>query len=306
MRAKYTIVKSVLAGLLFSAASYGQTTLAQWNFNGTSETTVPGGELAPATSAGAGTALPVGGVISLFNTGNTSTGATDPETTTPPNYSWQTTGYPAPGSGNKTAGVQFNVSTAGYADISFVFEQRLSNKAANNYVVQYTTDRTATSPVWIDAQSFTVTPAPTGTGDTWYNGRTVDLSAVSALDNNANVAIRIVAAFDPTAGDYLAARSTSTYDGSGTVRFDMVNINAATTLGVAHFEGNRPFALSPNPARSNQVIQLSDVQDITVYNINGKQVKTAKAAQSIDASEFTPGVYFVKTATGLTKKLVIQ
>ncbi len=300
------IVKSVLAGLLFSAASYGQATLAQWNFNGTSDTTVPGGALAPLPSSGSGSAMLVGGVTSIMNTGNTSTGATDPETTTPPNYSWQTTGYPAPGSGNKTAGVQFNVSTVGYADISFNFEQRLSNKAANNYVVQYTTDRTASSPVWIDAQSFTVTPAPTGTGDTWYNGRTVDLSGVSALDNNANVAIRIVAAFDPTAGDYLAARSTSTYDGTGTVRFDMVNVLAATTLGVAHFEGNRPFALSPNPARTNQLIQLSDMQDITVYDVNGKLVKSAKAVQSLDASEFTPGVYFVKTATGLTKKLVIQ
>jgi hypothetical protein len=98
-----------------------------------------------------------------------------------------------------------------------MFDQRLSNTANNTYVAQYTTNGTD----WIDAQTFTFTPAATGTGDTWYKNRTVDLTSIPALDNNANAAFRVVSAFDPTSGNYLAATSTSTY-AALPVRLDLI------------------------------------------------------------------------------------
>lgn len=304
MKANYKSVTMLAAVALFSITSWGQTTLAQWNFNGTSDLTVPGGTTSPLPSTGTGTAQLVGGTTATFASGNSTTGTMETETTTPPNYAWNTTNYPGPGTGNKTAGVQFNVSTLGYSGITFSFEQRLSNKAGNTYTVQYTTNRLASVPIWVDAQTFTFTPAATGTGDTWYNDRDVNLSGVTALNNNANAAFRIVGAFDPSAGDYLAARSTSTYDGLGTVRYDMVTVTAAT-LGTNELSASRGFSVSPNPT-SHGIVYLSEISDINVYDIAGKLIHSAQQTETIDTQAFNTGVYFVKTGTGLTTKLVVK
>lgn len=304
MKTNYLSFKALAATLLISAAGWSQTTLVSWNFNGTSATTIGGGELSPTPSGGSGSAQLVGGTTATFASGNSSTGTTETETTTPPNFGWNTTNYPAAGTENKQRGVQFNVSTSGYADIIFRFEQRLSNTAANTYVVQYTTDRTAATPVWVDAQTFSVTPAATGTGDTWHNNRTVDLSAVEELDNNPNVAFRVVSAFDPGAGDYLAARSTSTYAG-GTVRFDQVAVQAATTLSTPGFEAADRFTMSPNPSRG-QIVYLNQAHDIEVYDITGKLVLKAKDTTAVDARALSPGVYVVKTGAGFARKLVVE
>ncbi|HEY0091982.1 MAG TPA: T9SS type A sorting domain-containing protein [Flavobacterium sp.] len=304
MKTNYTLIKSLAVTLLFAASSWGQTTLVRWNFNGPDAMTIPGGSVSPTPSEGNGSATLVGGTTASFASGNSSTGTTETETTSPPNFGWNTTGYPAAGTGNKTAGVEFRVNTTGYSGIIFTMEQRLSNTAANTYVVQYTTNWTAAIPLWEDAQTFTFTPAATGTGDTWYNFRTVDVSAVTMLDNNPNVAFRVVSAYDPGTGDYLAARSTSTYAG-GTVRYDSVMITANTQLGVSQFELENGFVLYPNPSR-HEIVNFNKAQDITVFDVMGKMILNQKEATSIDTRAFTSGVYFVKTATGFTKKLVVE
>ncbi len=304
MKTNYSLFKAFAVAMLFTATSWSQITLVQWNFNGDSNTTIAGGSLSPTASAGTGTAQLVGGTTASFASGNSTTGTIETETTSPPNYAWNSTGYPAAGTGSKTAGVQFNVSTLGYQGITFSFEQRLSNTAANTYVVQYTTDNSVSLPVWVDAQTFTFTPMETGTGDTWYNDRTVDLSAITELDNNPNVAFRVVSAFDPTAGDYLAARSTSTYAG-GTVRYDSVRIVAASTLGLEQFAAGQRFTIYPNPSR-HEVVTFNVAQDITVFDAVGKLVHTAANTLSLDTRSYASGVYFIKTAIGITKKLVVE
>ncbi|HMM12493.1 MAG TPA: T9SS type A sorting domain-containing protein [Bacteroidales bacterium] len=225
---------AMLTALMFIAASYlsAQNIVVRWNFNGPAADQVPGGADNPLPEVGTGIASLIGGTTATFASGVASGGSSDPVTTSPPNYGWNTTTYPAQGANPKTAGVQFRVSTVGFDNIQFMFDQRLSNTAANTWVVQYTTNIAATPPVWVDAQTFTFEPQPTGTGDVWYNQRTVNLSGVQALANNPNVAFRIVSDFDPTSGNYLAARSTSTYGTSGTSRFDMVTVmgSPATSL----------------------------------------------------------------------------
>ena len=236
MKTNYAKMYTLAGALLFSLASMGQITITQWNFNGATASTVPGGTSSPAPSIGAGSAGLVGGVTPVspatdFSSGASSGGSSDPVVTTPnTNFAWGTTAYAALGAENKQRGVQFNVSTANYSGITFKFDQRLSNTTSNTWVVQYTTNRLAANPVWVDAQTFTFTPAPTGTGDTWYNQRSVDLSAVTALNNNDVAAFRIVEAFDPVLNDYTAATSTSTYGTGGTSRFDMVTVIAAASL----------------------------------------------------------------------------
>lgn len=305
MKTNYNVLKLVGIALLVSTTSWGQATIAQWNFNGPSATEVAGGVTSPLVSVGAGTTQLVGGTTATFASGNTTAGTLETETTSPPNYGWNSTGYPAAGTGNKTAGVQFNVSTVGQAGIIFKFEQRHSNTSSNTYVAQYTTDRTAGSPIWVDVQTFTFTPAATGTGDTWYNARTADVSSVTALDNNPNVAFRVVSSFDPIVGDYVASRSTSTY-GGGTSRFDMVTITSNTTLSISQFEANtNEFKVFPNPS-NKEIVTFNKTQDVEVFDTLGKLVLKAKNTNSIDTKSFHSGIYFIRTSSGVTRKLVVR
>lgn len=307
MNTNYTLLKTTVVALFFSYTSWSQATIAQWNFNGTSATEVAGGATSPQVSLGAGTAQLVGAATATFASGNTTAGTIETEITSPPNFAWNSSGYPAAGVGSKTTGVQFNVSTVGQAGIVFKFEQRLSNTSSNTYVAQYTTDRTASSPEWIDAQTFTFEPAATGTGDTWYNSdlRTVDVSSIAALDNNANVAFRVVSAFDLVSGDYKASRSTSTYAG-GTVRYDMVTIMSNTTLGTTAFESAKNnFKMFPNPS-NKEMVQFNVAQDVSVFDILGKLILKAKNTTTLDTKSFRSGVYVVKTKSGITRKLIVR
>ncbi|MCC7520144.1 MAG: T9SS type A sorting domain-containing protein [Flavobacteriaceae bacterium] len=283
--------------LLGALSTFAQTTLAQWNFNGDAATTVPGGATAPTPSVGTGTAALIGGVTASFASGVASGGSSDPVTTSPPNYGWGTTTYAASGTENKQRGVQFNVSTVGYAGITFMFDQRLSNSSNNTYVAQYTINGTD----WVDAQTFTFTPAATGTGDTWYKNRTVDLSSIVALDNNANAAFRVVSAFEPTSGNYLSSTSTSTYATTGTVRFDMVTISAATTMNVDDFESSA-FAMFPNPSQS--MVHFNRVMNVSVFDLTGKKVLSKENVNSIDITELVSGIYFIQSEEGYTQKLI--
>lgn len=306
MKTNYNVLKTIAIALLFSTASWGQATIAQWNFNGPSNTEVPGGVSSPTPSVGAGSAELVALTLpATFASGNTTVGTLETETTSPPNYGWNSTGYPATATApDKTSGVQYNVSTVGQAGIIFRFEQRLSNTSNNTYVVQYTADRTAGSPVWVDGPVFTFTPAATGTGDTWYNARIANFETVTALDNNPNVAFRVLSTYDPIAGTYLAARSTSTYAG-GTVRFDMVTITSNVTLATNQFEAKKAFAVYPNPTNKG-IVTLSQPQDINIYDLTGKLIYTAKNAETINTQSFNAGVYMVQTVSGETTKLVVK
>lgn len=217
------VVKSLLGLALASVVGFfssaSAATLTQWNFNSvTPDANTATGILTP--NIGSGSASLVGGTTSTFASGDASGGSTDPALGD--DSAWNLTTFASAGTENKGRGAQFSVSTVGFEDIIISFDQRLSNTAANTWRFQYTLDGNS----YTDSTQFTFTPAATLTGDVWYNNRSVDLSAITGADNNANFGFRIVAEFDPNTGDYLAARSTSTYGTSGTSRFDMVTISA--------------------------------------------------------------------------------
>jgi hypothetical protein len=304
MKTNYKLL-SLFAISLFSANTFGQITVAQWNFNGESADAVAGGATSPTPSIGAGTAEILSVVTPSFDTGNTTDGTLETETETPPNYAWTTTNYASAGDDNETHGVQFNISTVNYTGVTFRFEQRLSNKSANTWVVEYTLDRTADAPVWVEAETFTFIPTTTS-GDSWYNDRSVSLVDVIGADNNPNLAFRIVAAFDPTAGDYVASKSTSTYDPTGKVRFDMVTLYATTALlGTPSFEASQKFSLYPNPS-NHGLVNLSQPENIAVFDMLGKVILKSANAAVIDTSNFDAGIYIVKTDNGISSKLIIE
>jgi len=186
-----------------------------WDFNGL----VPSDS--PPPTEGDGEAVLIGGVNNP-ESGTNGSGSSDPATD---NQAWQTTSYPSQGNSPRTAGVQFNISTEGYQNIEFQFDQRLSNTAANTWVLLYTADRTANTVSWNEAEVYRIEPQLSGTGDTWHNNRGSDFSDIPELNDNPHVAFRIVSDFDPQTGQYESARLDRSYSGGGTSRWDMIEVS---------------------------------------------------------------------------------
>jgi hypothetical protein len=190
--------------------------VTQWNFNSvTPDSATNTGTTAPAI--GAGTASLVGGTTGSFASGDASGGSSDPASGD--DSGWQTTTYAAQGTGDKTRGVQFLVSTVGYTNVVVTWDQRNSNTASRYTQLQYTTDGSS----FMDAMVFEAVQG----GDKWYNARSMDLSSVAGVANNANFGFRIVATFAPSTTSYLASTAGNSYATTGTNRFDMVTVMAA-------------------------------------------------------------------------------
>lgn len=202
---------------IFAVASAGAAsaaTITQWDFNSLpSDNSSSTGTLAPVL--GAGSVSLVGGTTATYASGNASGGSTDPDTSNN-DSAYNTTAYPAQGAGNQLAGVQFSVSTAGFKDIVLSWDQRHSNTVSKYFRLQYTTD----GSTFVDSTLFEGNLG----GDTWYNGRTVDLTGLPGVDNNAAFAFRIVAEFAPSTSTYVATSTGSTYSSNGTSRYDMVTV----------------------------------------------------------------------------------
>ncbi len=245
----YTVVITNSIGSVTSAVAVlsvivtNPTVFTLWNFNSVvADTNLATGSTLPAI--GSGTASTVGGIAASFVTGDTTL---DPAGTND-NTAWTTTTYPAASTGNKTAGVQFAVSTAGKQNISFSWSQRSSNTGGKYFRLQYSTNSGA---------GYTDFPEAVTVG-TSFSAFTNDLSALPGVNNNSNVVFRIVAEFQSTAtgsgtAAYAAANTGSTYSGSGgTTRFDMVGVsgvsyvNATPALLTSVVFTNNQFSFTVN------------------------------------------------------------
>ena len=217
---------AVAAGTAVGGTALAQATITQWTFNSS-----PGdGNAATGTfspSFGSGTAscynvapsLPLAECIFASGTGSSDPDAAD-------DSGWQTRGYPAQGQGSGTVGVEFSVSTANFNNIVVTWDQRHSNTSSRYTGLFYS----------VDGVNFAA--APNGvfegpTGDTWFNGRSVDLSSVPGVSNNPNFKFRISSVFDPATGtSYTASNTGSTYAGTGTYRFDMVTVSGTAVVSI--------------------------------------------------------------------------
>ncbi len=187
------------------------TSIARWDFNATNILDVT----APAPSSGSGTASLVNGTTATFNSGTYSDPAGAPGAA---NIGWNTTSYPPQGASNKTAGVQFNVSTLGFQNILLAWEQRHSNTASKYARLQYSSD----GANFADGDLITMT----STNNDWVFYAS-DLSAIPGVNNNPNFAFRIVSEWESTAigdnnSDY--AGTVTSLGTSGTMRSDLVSV----------------------------------------------------------------------------------
>ncbi|MGY6560760.1 MAG: SusE domain-containing protein [Luteibaculaceae bacterium] len=143
------------------------------------------------------------------------------------NRGLNTLGYPAQSSGSGTAGIQFSTSTIGFKDIKVSYKIRPSNTASRWSQVQYSVDNGTT---WNVVEGSTQSMAPEV-----FTTREFDLSLVGELNNQENIAFRVVSVFSPVAFTqgtnsfeantaYHAAGPTQNYSPAGTIRFTEVLI----------------------------------------------------------------------------------
>lgn len=219
---KKLMITTMLVALSVSAGAQAAV-ITQWNFNSNPSDANSGtGTLTP--SIGSGSASLVGGTTATFASGDASGGSTDPLTGSPTNDSgWNTTSYAAQGAGNKTRGTQYLVSTVGFNNIQISYDLRHSNTSSRYEQVQYTIDGSN----WTDFSVFSG-----ALGDTWFNGRSVDLSSIAGAANNANFGFRVLAAFAPGTSAYAASSPTGSYGTTGTWRFDMVTVSGTAVAAV--------------------------------------------------------------------------
>src|SRR5262252_1974325 len=124
----------LLAAFIATSAPAAADIIAQWNFN----SVPPDGSPSTGTntpSVGSGTASLVGGITASYADGSTNDPAGSGD-----DSGWQTTDYPIQGAGNKTAGVQFDISTVGYSNIVVRWDQRVTSQANKYYRLLYSTD----------------------------------------------------------------------------------------------------------------------------------------------------------------------
>jgi len=196
---------SVPCGLLgailaLSPSLHCQILITRWDFNAAS--------LTPET--GAGEARLVGGTTGTFAAGH------DGEAS----GAWNLKGFPSQGTLPGTAGVEFALSTEGHGSIALSFQVRHSNTSANTERVLWSSNGT----LFHEATRFSVTPAPTGSGETWYSR---SLQLPSEAGQQPWLQVRIVSDFaDIADGQYTATRLGSSYSTAGTWRFDNVSFSA--------------------------------------------------------------------------------
>jgi len=214
---KIALTAVSLAALLVAGHVQAEV-VTQWNFNSvTSDSNTGTGTTTP--NIGVGTLSLVGGTTSTFASGDASGGSSDPATGDDSGFN--TTTYSAQGAGNKTRGVQFNVSTLGFENVVVSYDLRHSNTSSRYELFQYSLDGIS----FVDYMTF-----DGNAGDTWFNNRTVDLSSIDGADNNASFAFRVVSTFAPGTNAYAASSPTGTYGAAGTWRFDMATVNAVAVV----------------------------------------------------------------------------
>ncbi|MBC7939639.1 MAG: PEP-CTERM sorting domain-containing protein [Chitinophagaceae bacterium] len=216
-------MKSVVlvASLTLIAASSQAQIITQWNFNSpTPDASTGTGSVLP--SIGVGTAALTGGTTATFASGDANGGSTDPAVGD--DSGWNLTNFPAANAANKTAGASFFVSTQGFSNIVISYDLRHSNTSSRFEQVQYSINGGVS---WVDAFPF-----DGNAGDTWFNGRTVNLSGVAAVNNNSAFAFRVVAAFIPGNVVYQGSALGSMYSSAGTWRVDMATVTAVPEPGI--------------------------------------------------------------------------
>lgn len=187
--------------LLVSTSTHAATIISQWTFEVNTPANVDNSSVGPTIQADSGT-----GTASGRHTGS-GTDWTTPEGNGSANSlnvnSWAVGDY-----------FQFNLDTAGFADIQVSFDQTRSSTGPANFSFAYSTDGTLFTPFAV--YSVMANASPNQWNTTTRNSLFTfdfDLSAVSSLEDAQNVYFRIVSG-SATAGNGTSRIDNFTVSGS--------------------------------------------------------------------------------------------
>ena len=286
--------------MLLCQQAAAQSTFTEWNFN-SNPPDVSNSTGSTLPSVGTGTFTLIGGLTQAFSSGSANGGSSDPALTD--NTGLQTSAFAAQGTNNKTCGIQFRVSTVGYQQIVLNYDLRHSNTSSRFEQVQYTTDITAPVPVWVDATMF-----DGNVGDTWFKNRTIDLSSVTALNNNPNAAFRVVSTFEPSTTAYAPTNISSSYAASGTWRFDMVEVKGQTTgnditppiAQSYYFKDATHSVIVLSEAVSNSTVtNLSNYSFSPVLTVTNSNLSISADSIFLEHAAFVDGTPYTLTVTSI-------
>lgn len=274
----------LLMGIMLGGGAIAQQTIAEWDFTATNNTTINGGIASPQPSTGVGTATLLGVTASLaagpIGVCNASDGS---------GCAWNTTTYAAQSAESGERGVQFAVSTLGYENIHFTFEQRASGTGSRYSRVDYSLNGGSN---WVTG--FWDNSGGLSPHDVFYSF-SVDFTAVTAANDNPDFMVRIVSIFAPcdfvqnTTLSYSAntaymranadaacqphiATTTGNYGAAGTWRFDNVKF-AGNVIGVAV----EPVELSASATMGTEANE-------TVINITATVANNVVSAETVTLS----------------------
>jgi hypothetical protein len=166
--------------------------------------------------------------------------------------------YDGPGSANGwnnsapeySQGAEFDASTAGYNNISFGFDVFSTKQGILDLQVQYNTNITNAGG-WTNATAAMLTTGGTEvtyagptpgtellvTNNGWLTGVSLNLTSITAANNDPNLGIRLVSAYDhnPSDTDYVVPGSTGTYANSATAPYN--NSSGNWRFGNVTFSG---------------------------------------------------------------------
>jgi hypothetical protein len=272
---KYCAMKAFACSLslLLISISLRADIISQWNFNSTPPDGDPGTGTLTA-SVGYGTVTFLNGITNTFSDGSTNDPASGPD-----DSGLSTSHYPAQGTSNKTAGVQFNLSTTGYSNIVVRWDQRTTSTASKYFRLQYSTDGATFMdyPTPLEAQL-----------DSTYEARTNSLAAITAVNNNPNFAFRIVAEWESTAAlsgtNGYVVRGSGYSVSQGAVRFDYVTITGTPLPG----SDTPPYISTPIADQTVRVNQSTGPIDFTVLDAEDAASNLVVDAMSSDPAVIAP------------------
>src|SRR5579885_3066457 len=206
--------KLLVLSLFLTILPAGGTTLYQANFNSQPpDANNSTGTLSP--SIGIGTITLLGGVTGNYGPASSAGGNASSDPTTTDDTALVLTGFPTQSTNNRRAGFQIALSTVGYRNLVLQFDSN-SSASADRYLDLQVSTNGGTS--FSEAGLFTTT-----TANNWATF-SVNLSSISALNNNPSVVLKLVTEFQPSTGSYQGV--STTYNGGGSIKFDMVTIDA--------------------------------------------------------------------------------
>lgn len=94
------------------------------------------------------------------------------------------------------------------------------------------------------------------------------------------------------------------YNNSLTFALTGWDVLLSTTGLNPKFTEDDTFQVYPNPAA--RMVFFNQTTDVALYNAEGQRINVYRNVNELDIIDLAPGVYFLQTLDGVTKKLVIQ